>query len=76
MATQAAAVLDFLYGTAWKEERTPPLVELALCGVDTPNQRRHYFEEEVGRGLAAAYGAGVVACADPLLETKVTYQYR
>ena len=36
----------FLYGTAWKEDRTRPLTELALAagfrGIDTANQRRHY----------------------------------
>ena len=41
---------DFLYGTAWKEERTAALVELALRegfrGIDTANPRRHYFEGE------------------------------
>jgi diketogulonate reductase-like aldo/keto reductase len=69
---------DFLYGTAWKEERTPALVELALRtgfrGVDTANQRRHYFEAGVGQGLAAAYRAGVVARADLFLQTKFTYR--
>ena len=71
-------VLDFLYGTAWKEERTPALVELAIRtgfrGVDTANQRRHYFEEGVGQGLAAAYRAGIVTRADLFLQTKFTYQ--
>jgi diketogulonate reductase-like aldo/keto reductase len=69
---------DFLYGTAWKEERTPGLVELALRagfrGIDTANQRRHYFEAGVGQGLAAAYGAGVVTRADLFLQTKFTYR--
>ena len=69
---------DFLYGTAWKEERTPALVELALRvgfrGVDTANQRRHYFEAGVGQGLAAAYRAGVVVRADLFLQTKFTYR--
>jgi diketogulonate reductase-like aldo/keto reductase len=69
---------DFLYGTAWKEERTPALVELALRvgfrGIDTANQRRHYFEAGVGEGLAAAYRAGVVARADLFLQTKFTYR--
>ena len=50
-----------LYGTAWKEERTSALTELAVRtgfrGIDTANQRRHYFEEGVGQGLAAAYRA-------------------
>ena len=68
----------FLYGTAWKEDRTPALVELALLtgfrGIDTANQRRHYFEEGVGQGLAAAYRAGVVTRADLFLQTKFTYR--
>ena len=68
----------FLYGTAWKEERTAALTELALSmgfrGIDTANQRRHYFEAGVGEGLAAAYRAGVVTRADLFLQTKFTYQ--
>jgi len=70
--------LYFLYGTAWKEDRTPALVELALRAgfraIDTANQRRHYFEEGVGQGLAAAYRAGVVTRDDLFLQTKFTYQ--
>jgi diketogulonate reductase-like aldo/keto reductase len=77
-ARQPALLPDFLYGTAWKEERTPALVELALRmgfrGIDTANQRRHYFEAGVGQGLASAYRAGVVARADLFLQTKFTYQ--
>ena len=72
-----APVPDFLYGTAWKEERTPLLVELALRmgfrGIDTANQRRHYFEAGVGQGLAAAYAAGQ-SRADLFLQTKFTYR--
>ena len=68
---------EFLYGTAWKEERTPGLVELALRSgfraIDTANQRRHYFEEGVGEGLAAAYRAGLVKREDLFLQTKFTY---
>ncbi len=44
---------SFLYGTAWKEERTQALVELAIAqgfrGIDTANQRRHYNEPAVGK---------------------------
>lgn len=69
---------DFLYGTAWKEDRTAALTELALRagfrGIDTANQRRHYFEAGVGEGLAAAYRAGIVTRADLFLQTKFTYQ--
>ena len=72
------AVPDFLYGTAWKDDRTPALTELALRtgfrGIDTANQRRHYFEAGVGQGLAAAYRAGLVTRADLFLQTKFTYQ--
>jgi diketogulonate reductase-like aldo/keto reductase len=75
---QPSSLPDFLYGTAWKEERTPALVELALRmgfrGIDTANQRRHYFEAGVGEGVAAAYRAGVVKRADLFLQTKFTYR--
>jgi diketogulonate reductase-like aldo/keto reductase len=69
---------DFLYGTAWKEDRTAALTELALRvgfrGIDTANQRRHYFEAGVGQGLATAYRAGVVTRSDLFLQTKFTYR--
>jgi len=75
----SASVPDFLYGTAWKEDRTPALTELALRagfrGIDTANQRRHYFEAGVGQGLAAAYRAGVMTRDDLFLQTKFTYQH-
>jgi diketogulonate reductase-like aldo/keto reductase len=75
---RASVLPDFLYGTAWKEDRTPALVELALRmgfrGIDTANQRRHYFEAGVGQGLAAAYREGVVTRSDVFLQTKFTYR--
>jgi diketogulonate reductase-like aldo/keto reductase len=71
------SVPDFLYGTAWKQDRTPALTELALRtgfrGIDTANQRKHYFEAGVGQGLAAAYRAGVVTRDELFLQTKFTY---
>src|SRR2546427_4154343 len=77
-AHHPARVPDFLYGTAWKEDRTRALTELALRmgfrGIDTANQRRHYFEGGVGQGLAAASRAGVITRADLFLQTKFTYQ--
>src|SRR5438270_3470199 len=73
-----AAIPDFLYGTAWKEERTAALTELALRsgfrGIDTANQRRHYFEAGVGEALAAAHRAGIATRGDLFLQTKFTYQ--
>jgi len=48
--------VDFMYGTAWKEEATEACVAAALAAgfraVDTANQRKHYHEEGVGRGIA------------------------
>ncbi len=71
-------VPKFMYGTAWKEDRTAALVELALQAgfraIDTANQRRHYFEEGVGQGLAAAYRVGIVTRDELFLQTKFTYQ--
>ncbi|PYN63532.1 MAG: aldo/keto reductase [Candidatus Rokuibacteriota bacterium] len=78
-AHDAAPIPDFLYGTAWKEDQTQALTELALRmgfrGIDTANQRRHYFEAGVGQGLAAAYRAGVVTRAGVFLQTKFTSQH-
>jgi diketogulonate reductase-like aldo/keto reductase len=69
---------QFLYGTAWKEERTAALTELAVRSgfraIDTANQRRHYFETGVGQALEALYRAGAVTRADLFLQTKFTYQ--
>src|SRR5277367_3856655 len=75
---QSSPLPGFLYGTAWKEDRTAALTELALRtgfrGIDTANQRRHYFEAGVGQALAAVYRAGVVTRADVFLQTKFTYR--
>ena len=69
---------NFLYGTAWKENRTASLTELALRSgfraIDTANQRKHYFETGVGDALDAAYRAGIVKREDLFLQTKFTYQ--
>src|SRR5881296_3444440 len=77
-ATEPARVPNFLYGTAWKEDRTPALTEQALRagfrGIDTANQRRHYFESGVGEALAAAYRAGLVTRDEVFLQTKFTYR--
>jgi diketogulonate reductase-like aldo/keto reductase len=78
MPNAQPAIPDFFYGTAWKEDRTATLTELAIRSgfraIDTANQRRHYFEAGVGQGLAAAYAAGIVTRANLFLQTKFTYQ--
>jgi diketogulonate reductase-like aldo/keto reductase len=70
-------VPDFFYGTAWKEEQTAQLTEQALRAgfraIDTANQRKHYFEEGVGKGLQAFLQSGVATRDDLFLQTKFTY---
>jgi diketogulonate reductase-like aldo/keto reductase len=72
----AINIPTLLYGTAWKEERTAPLTEMAIRagfrGIDTANQRKHYFEAGVGDALSAAYRAGIVKRSDIFLQTKFT----
>lgn len=72
------AVPRFLYGTAWKEDDTQRLVELAIRqgfrGIDTANQRRHYFEEAVGKGVRACIDSGLVSRDDLFLQTKFTFR--
>jgi diketogulonate reductase-like aldo/keto reductase len=64
----------FLYGTAWKEDETQRLTELALRqgfrGIDTANQRKHYFEAAVGQAVAT----GSVPRAELFLQTKFTFR--
>jgi diketogulonate reductase-like aldo/keto reductase len=78
-ASRPRFIPDFLYGTAWKEDRTALLTEFALRagfrGIDTANQRRHYYEAGVAEGLAAAYRAGIVTRPDLFLQTKFTYRH-
>ncbi|MEZ6079759.1 MAG: aldo/keto reductase [Pirellulaceae bacterium] len=68
----------FLYGTAWKEAATQELTELAIAqgfrGIDTANQRKHYDEAAVGRGIRAAMAGGQVARDELFLQTKYTFQ--
>jgi diketogulonate reductase-like aldo/keto reductase len=73
---RGALVPGFIYGTAWKEDRTQALVEEALRrgfrGIDTANQRKHYHEEGVGRAIAAAIARGEVTRDELFLQTKFT----
>ena len=62
------AIPPFLYGTAWKKERTADLVHQALCcgfcGVDTAAQPKHYREDLVGVGLRQAMSDGKISRAN------------
>ena len=76
-ATSAAPTPAFLYGTAWKNEQTEPLTRLALRagfrGVDTANQRKHYFEAGVGAALKEGLRAGEVSRSELFLQSKFTF---
>jgi diketogulonate reductase-like aldo/keto reductase len=70
-------VPSFLYGTAWKEDATEPLVFGAIGagfrGIDTANQRKHYYEEGVGAAVARQIKAGLRR-EDLFLQTKFTFR--
>jgi diketogulonate reductase-like aldo/keto reductase len=74
---QGVSVPTFLYGTAWKENATEQLVALALesgfLGIDTANQRRHYFEEGVGEAVGRALASGKLQRTGLFLQSKFTY---
>jgi diketogulonate reductase-like aldo/keto reductase len=78
LSIEGVQVPRFLYGTAWKEDNTQPLTELALRlgfrGLDTANQRRHYHEAAVGQTIAASIQAGLVSRDDLFLQTKFTFR--
>src|ERR1051325_1903680 len=76
--TTGVPIPKLLYGTAWKEERTEALVLAALeagfRGIDTANQRKHYFEAAVGQALARAFASGTVQRSELFLQTKFTFR--
>jgi diketogulonate reductase-like aldo/keto reductase len=78
LSIDGVRVPRFLYGTAWKEDRTRRLTELALRlgfrGIDTANQRKHYHEAAVGQAVASATASGLVAREDLFLQTKFTFR--
>jgi diketogulonate reductase-like aldo/keto reductase len=78
MSIDGVQMPRFLYGTAWKEDQTQRLTELALQqgfrGIDTANQRRHYHEAAVGLAITAAIEKGLVVRDDLFLQTKFTFR--
>jgi aryl-alcohol dehydrogenase-like predicted oxidoreductase len=71
-----APMPHFLYGTAWKKERTEELVDLAVRsgfrGIDTACQPKHYFEAGVGNALERLFSEGALKREDIYLQTKYT----
>ena len=66
----------FVYGTAWKKERSTDLVAKAIragfTGVDTAAQPRHYREDLVGEGIRRALEERKVTREDLYIQTKYT----
>ena len=77
-ASRCFSEMPFIYGTAWKEDDTKRLTRLAIeqgfRGIDTANQRKHYFEVAIGEAIREAIGDGFVARDDLFLQTKFTFQ--
>lgn len=75
-AIGAVRIPPLLYGTAWKEGGTARLTRAALQagfrGIDTANQRRHYFEAAVGEAVQEAIRGGLPR-DDLFLQTKFTH---
>jgi diketogulonate reductase-like aldo/keto reductase/predicted N-acetyltransferase YhbS len=73
---QGVSIPAFLYGTAWKEAHTEGLTRTALDagfrGIDTANQRKHYFEAAVGLAVASLLARGRLVREDLFLQTKFT----
>jgi diketogulonate reductase-like aldo/keto reductase len=69
------ALPSFIYGTAWKEERTEALTRQALDAgfraIDTANQRRHYVEAQVGAAIRGFVDGG--RRGELWLQTKFTH---
>ncbi len=75
---RGAPIPKLLYGTAWKEERTQSLTAQALqagfVGIDTANQRKHYFEKAVGAAVQDAIASGRLTRSELFLQTKFTFR--
>jgi len=76
MEQHSTSIPPILYGTAWKEDDTQRLVLQALTlgfkGIDTANQRRHYFEEGVGLGIQQFLKSSQKTRSDLFIQTKFT----
>ncbi len=66
--------MKLMYGTAWKEDATEDCVlaavEAGFRAIDTANQRKHYYEQGVGRAIARSG----VPRSELFLQTKFTFR--
>jgi len=67
----------FFYGTAWKAEKTEALtsqaLEMGFAGIDTANQRKHYYEEGVGKAIKRFLEDGNIKREELFIQTKFTF---
>jgi diketogulonate reductase-like aldo/keto reductase len=60
-----------------KAEKTEALtyqaLEMGFAGIDTANQRKHYYEEGVGRAIKRFLGAGFKKREELFVQTKFTF---
>jgi diketogulonate reductase-like aldo/keto reductase len=67
----------FFYGTAWKAEKTEGLtyqaLEMGFAAIDTANQRKHYYEEGVGRAIKRFLATGIKQREELFIQTKFTF---
>ncbi len=72
----ARDIPNMIYGTAWKEDATESLVctaiETGFRGIDTANQRRHYYEAAVGRAISKMSKNGTKR-DEIFIQTKYTF---
>ncbi len=75
VSSSGVSMPQILYGTAWKKDRTAPLVATAIRsgfrGIDTACQPKHYNEPGVGEGIALALDTGL-ARSDLYIQSKFT----
>ena len=75
IAYNNVSIPSFMYGTAWKEDATAHLVQLAVASgfraIDTANQLIHYREALVGEALLALDQQGIKR-ESLFLQTKFT----
>ncbi len=74
---RGVTIPTFIYGTAWKEDQSEVLTQLAIesgfLGIDTANQRRHYNEAGVGQAVQKKLAENKLKREDLFLQTKFTY---
>ncbi|MEW6713457.1 MAG: aldo/keto reductase, partial [Candidatus Riflebacteria bacterium] len=75
MTSENVRMPALIYGTAWKEQRTADLTEMALRagfrGIDTACQPKHYNEAGVGEAIGRMRAQGVDR-SELFVQTKFT----